>query len=86
MCCVVYSFFLLYDDVMSPSDLQAGTGRLHPRRAVDRAGTGTTDRWVRRARLDGFFFFKTVPYPSHTRARRGYTGTTGTDTGVLGHG
>jgi hypothetical protein len=45
-------------------------------------GTAGTDRWV---------FFKTIPYPSHTRARRGYTGTTGTSitgmgTGVLGHG
>jgi hypothetical protein len=28
------------------------------------------------------FFYKTVPYPSHTRARREYTGT---GTGVLGH-
>jgi hypothetical protein len=28
------------------------------------------------------FFFKTVPYPSHTCARRGYTGT---GTGVPGH-
>jgi hypothetical protein len=45
-------------------------------------GTAGTDRRV---------FFKTVPYPSHTRARRGYTGTTstgitGTGTGVLGNG
>jgi hypothetical protein len=55
----------------------AGTGRVHPRRAADRAGTGTAGR---RVRVD--FFFKTVPYPSHIRARRGYTGT-GTE--VLGH-
>jgi hypothetical protein len=39
---------------------------------------------VRRARVDGFFS-KTVLYPSHTRARRGYTDTTGTGTEVLGH-
>jgi hypothetical protein len=62
----------------------AGTGRVHPRRAAGRACTGTAGRRVRRARVDGFFF-KTVPYPSHTRARRRYTGTTGTDTEVLGH-
>jgi hypothetical protein len=36
---------------------------------------------VRRARVDGFLFSK--PYP--TRARRGYMGTTGTGTEVLGH-
>jgi hypothetical protein len=28
----------------------------------------------------GFVFFKTVPYPFHTYARLGYTGTTGTGT------
>jgi hypothetical protein len=39
--------------------------QVRSRRAVDRAGTG---RRVRRARIDGFFF-KTVPYLFHTRAR-----------------
>jgi hypothetical protein len=65
--------------IYGTSDLLTGTtrtGRVHPRRSAG--------RWVRRARVDGFFF-KTVPYSSHTRARRGYTGTTGTDTGVLRH-
>jgi hypothetical protein len=66
------------------SDLPAGTGWVHPRRAAGRADTDTAGRRVRWARVDGFFF-KTVPYPSHIRARRGYTGTTGTGTGVLGH-
>jgi hypothetical protein len=70
------------------SDLPAGTsgtGRVHPRRAAGRVGTGTAGRRVRRAWVDGIFFFKTVPYPSHTRARRGYTGTMDTGTEVLGH-
>jgi hypothetical protein len=47
------------------SDLRAGTagtGRVHP-------------RWVGRVRVRvDDFFFKTVPYPSHTRASRGYHG------------
>jgi hypothetical protein len=34
-----------------------------------RAGYTRGGRQVGRARV---FFFKTVPYPSHTRARRGY--------------
>jgi hypothetical protein len=50
----------------------AGTGRVQPRRAADRAGTG---RLV--------LFFKIVSYSSHTRARRRYTGTTGTGTGKV---
>jgi hypothetical protein len=59
------------------SDLPAGTGRVHPRQAAGRAGTGMAGRRVRRVRVD-VFFFKTVPYPSHTRARRGYHGYGGT--------
>jgi hypothetical protein len=43
-------------------------------------------RRIRRVWVDGFFFFKTVPYPSHICARRGYTGTMGTDTGYSGTG
>jgi hypothetical protein len=65
------------------SDLPAGTvgtSRVHPRWAAGRVG-----RRVRRARVDEFFFFKIIPYLSHTRARRGYTVTTGTGTGVLGY-
>jgi hypothetical protein len=42
-----------------------------------RAGYTRGGQRVRRALVD-VFFFKTVPYPSHTRVRRGYTGTTGT--------
>jgi hypothetical protein len=68
-------------DLFGCNDLPAGTvvtGRVHMRRAAGRAGTGTAGRRVRWARVDKVFFFKTVPYPSHTHARRGYTGTTGT--------
>jgi hypothetical protein len=49
----------------------AGTGRVHPRQAAGTAGTGTAGRRVRRARVDEIFF------QNRTRARRGYTGTTG---------
>jgi hypothetical protein len=63
----------LYSDLPAGT---AGTGWVHPWRAA-----GTASRWVRRARVDNFFF-KTVPYLFHIRARRGYTGT---GTGVLGH-
>jgi hypothetical protein len=55
----------------------AGTGRVHPRRAAGRAGTAS--RRVRRAQVDGFFF------QNHTLSVP-VAGTTGTGTGVLGHG
>jgi hypothetical protein len=62
----------VWDTTSDLSADTAGTGRrVHPRRAAGRADTG------RRV-----IFFKTVPYPSHTCARRGYTGM---GTGVLGH-
>jgi hypothetical protein len=59
----------------------AGTGRVHLRWVADRAGTGTTGRRVRRARVDGFFFQnRTLSVPvAGTRVPRvrvrGYSGT-----------
>jgi hypothetical protein len=77
------------------SDLPAGTagiGRVHPRWAADRAGTGTAGRRVRRAWVDVFFL---KPYPTclisvpvaGTRVRvRGYSSTRvgGSGTGRVG--
>jgi hypothetical protein len=74
----LFSFYFKLRQQKEISVLPAST--VHPRRAAGRTDMGTAGR---RVRID-VFFFKTIPYLSHTRARRGYTGTTGTGTGYSG--